>query len=128
MRKSLSGDLQEKYSASAAAEASAPKQAWAFVWLAAAALTLPFANGQGFSLIRSTGSGLSISADYCGRIQSACNYFATADRVMVSYVPIQGTSTFYGQFGEIFAWNCVIGFVVVLAMSSARLRKKIFAR
>lgn len=44
MRKSLSGNRQEKYSASAVAEASAPKPAWAFVCLAVAALTLPFAN------------------------------------------------------------------------------------
>lgn len=63
---------------------------------------------NGFSIVRQTQLGLSLSADYCGNVISSMDYFNTQDRVMVSHVPIKGIKTVYSVLGDWFAWLCII--------------------
>jgi apolipoprotein N-acyltransferase len=77
---------------------------------------------HGYSLIRCTGEGLSIAVDPYGRTLSALTYFNTDEHIMISDVPVNGIKTIYSQIGDLFAWLCVAGFVVVF-VSALRRRK-----
>lgn len=59
---------------------------------------------NGFSVIRHSNSGSSISADYYGNTLTYQNYFRTDERLMISDVPTQGVKTLYGATGELFLW------------------------
>jgi apolipoprotein N-acyltransferase len=77
---------------------------------------------HGYSLIRCTGEGLSIAVDPYGRTLAALTYFNTDEQIMISDVPVKGIKTIYSQIGDLFAWLCVVGFVVVFV--SALWRRK----
>jgi apolipoprotein N-acyltransferase len=70
---------------------------------------------HGYSLIRCTGDGLSIAVDPYGRTLSALTYFNTDEHIMISDVPMKGVTTIYSQIGDLFAWLCVAGFVIIIA-------------
>lgn len=72
---------------------------------------------NGFSMIRCTGEGLSIAVDCQGRTLAVANYFTTDEPVMISDVPSQGVTTIYSKIGDLFAWLCCAGFVVVLYLA-----------
>jgi len=70
---------------------------------------------NGFSTVRQSNKGSSISADYLGNTLTYQNYFRTADKVMISDVPMKGEPTLYGETGEIFFWVICLGFVLINA-------------
>lgn len=72
---------------------------------------------HGYSLIRCTGEGLSIAVDPYGRTLSALTYFNTDEHIMISDVPVKGIKTIYSQIGDLFAWLCVAGFVIVFVLA-----------
>ncbi|MCK4937309.1 MAG: hypothetical protein KAR85_01750, partial [Methanosarcinales archaeon] len=71
---------------------------------------------NGFSMIRPTFEGLSIAVDYHGNILSQMNDFTTEDVVMIADVPKQGIKTIYSQIGDLFAWLCVFGFLIMVGL------------
>jgi apolipoprotein N-acyltransferase len=75
---------------------------------------------NGFSMIRCTGEGLSIAVDPYGRTVAALTYFNTDDHVMISDVPMKGVTTIYSRIGDLFAWLCSAGFVVIVAWTLLR--------
>ncbi|KAF5418951.1 MAG: apolipoprotein N-acyltransferase [Candidatus Methanocomedens sp.] len=75
---------------------------------------------NGFSMIRPTFEGLSIAVDYHGNILSQMNDFTTEDVVMIADVPKQGIKTIYSQIGDLFAWLCVLGFLIMVGLSLTR--------
>jgi apolipoprotein N-acyltransferase len=75
---------------------------------------------RGFSLVRSTGEGLSIAVDPYGRTLATLNYFNTDDHIMISDVPVRGVRTAYSTIGDLFAWLCVAGLVTIVVWSSLR--------
>ena len=77
---------------------------------------------NGFSMIRCTGGGLSIAVDYQGRALTVADDFTTDEPVMISDVPSKGVTTIYSQIGDLFAWLCGSGFVIIFAW--ALLRRK----
>ena len=69
---------------------------------------------QGFNLVRHASNGLSVAADYQGRVlNSMDHYTAASDRVLVSQVPIKGRTTLYSRIGDAFAWLCLTGLLVL---------------
>lgn len=80
---------------------------------------------NGFSTVRQSNKGSSISADYLGNTLTYQNYFRTGDRVMISDVPTKGVPTLYGYTGEIFFWLVCLGFVLVNALY---IKKRLGAR
>jgi apolipoprotein N-acyltransferase len=72
---------------------------------------------NGFSLVRCTGSGLSIATDYHGRVLSSMDYFTTKNGIMYADVPIKGIKTIYSYVGYLFGWLCVIGFCICVVLS-----------
>jgi apolipoprotein N-acyltransferase len=71
---------------------------------------------NGFSILKPTGRGLSIAADYCGRVIAKQNYFTSKKRIMLADIPIQSVFTIYSVIGNTFAWLCIIGLFVLTGM------------
>ena len=72
---------------------------------------------NGFSLVRCTGSGLSMAVDYHGRILSSMDYFTSKNGIMYADVPVKGIKTIYSYGGYFFGWLCVIGFCICVVLS-----------
>jgi apolipoprotein N-acyltransferase len=78
---------------------------------------------NGYSLVRETSKGLSITVDYEGRVLSASDYFTTDNQVMVAYVPVHGVRTIYATIGDLFAWLCIIGLLTLTGLAIMRGRR-----
>lgn len=69
---------------------------------------------NGFSIVRQVQEGYSLSTDYLGNTISSMDYYSTDNRVLISYIPIEGVKTVYSLVGDIFAWICIGAFLVIL--------------
>jgi apolipoprotein N-acyltransferase len=72
---------------------------------------------QGFNMVRHVSNGLSLAADYQGRVLKSMDHFTSVDRVLISHVPTRGVRTVYSRIGDAFAWLCVVGLVVCGALA-----------
>ncbi len=75
---------------------------------------------QGFNVVRQVNRGLSIAADYQGRVLAAMDHFATKDRDLVAQVPTRGAHTLYSRVGDAFAWACVAGTLGLIVLAARR--------
>ena len=69
---------------------------------------------NGVPLVRAAASGMSAAVDPWGRVLGITDYFAPGDRTLITQLPIGGFRTLYSRTGDLFAWLCVAGFVLVL--------------
>ncbi len=71
---------------------------------------------NGYSIVRQTALGLSASYDYQGNTLSKLDFFTNSknDNVMVSYVPVKGTTTVYSIIGDLFAWLAFVGLIFII--------------
>ena len=74
--------------------------------------------------MREASKGLSTAVDYEGHVLSASDYFTTDHQVMVAYVPMHGVRTIYATIGDLFAWLCMIGLLVLTGLSIIQSRKR----
>jgi len=79
---------------------------------------------NGFSMVRQSGEGLSMAVDYLGRTLSTMDHFMTEDHVMISHVPKKGIRTIYSYVGDLFAWLCCAGLVIIVILFVIRLRTR----
>ena len=70
---------------------------------------------NGFSMVRCTYEGLTMAVDYQGRTITEVNYFRTSDSVIISDIPMKGVTTIYSKIGDLFAWLCCTGLIVIVA-------------
>ncbi|UCG60896.1 MAG: hypothetical protein JSV52_11275 [Candidatus Zixiibacteriota bacterium] len=98
----------------------APSESWREICPLSAYLTAFRAVENGFSLVRSTGDGLSIAVDYYGQMRSNVDYFTTDDRIMITDVPTSGVPTLYSIIGDLFAWLSLAAFVVIALVAFTR--------
>jgi len=70
----------------------------------------------GFSLVRPSQNGITIAADYNGRILNQMYFADPGDGIMYADVPTEGVSTLYTQIGDILGWICVTGLVGVIPL------------
>jgi apolipoprotein N-acyltransferase len=75
---------------------------------------------QGVNLVRQTSNGRSAAYDYEGRVLAEADDFRARDRSMVAQVPIRGVRTVYSMIGDVFAWVCLLGLVVLAAGAVGR--------
>lgn len=75
---------------------------------------------NGYSLVRETSKGLSITVDYEGNVLAASDYFASDHQIMVAYVPTHGVRTIYATIGDAFAWLCLLGLLAFIGLTVAR--------
>jgi apolipoprotein N-acyltransferase len=68
----------------------------------------------GAPLLRAAASGVSVAIDPWGRVLSTSDSFAPGDHTMVAQLPLGGSPTLYARLGDVFAWLCVAGIVLML--------------
>lgn len=78
---------------------------------------------QGFSIIRVTSHGLSVAADYQGRVLALSDYYSGAEPVMVAAVPVKGTATIYSGVGDAFGWISLVSLVSLTGWMNFRIFK-----
>ena len=72
---------------------------------------------NGFTLVRSTGEGLSVVVDRTGCVLAASDYFQKNDGVMTAHAPVKGTWTIYSLIGDFFAQLCILGLVAFIILA-----------
>jgi apolipoprotein N-acyltransferase len=72
---------------------------------------------NGFVLVRQASHGLAMAVDYEGHVKAASDFFTTDQQVMVAYVPMYGVRTIYAAIGDLFAWLCLAGVVVLAGLA-----------
>ena len=75
---------------------------------------------QGFNLVRHTSKGLSVAADYHGRVLNSMDHYTASDRVLISQVPTRGRATIYSRIRDSFAWLCAVGLLVLAVVAWRR--------
>ena len=76
---------------------------------------------QGFNMVRHVSNGFSMATDYQGRILATMDHYTTdRRRDMVAIVPTRGVRTIYSRIGDLFAWICIGGCVVMVGISRLR--------
>jgi apolipoprotein N-acyltransferase len=80
---------------------------------------------NGCSMLRTTLEGLTMGADYQGRILSQLDFYKTLNnRTIITELPVKGVKTIYSQAGDWFAWLCVILLVFFIASASFNINRK----
>jgi apolipoprotein N-acyltransferase len=69
---------------------------------------------QGFNLVRAASRGFSASFNYKGELLSSQDFYTTDDVILYHDVPMKGRRTVYSAVGDLFAWLCIAGFVVII--------------
>jgi len=78
---------------------------------------------NGFSMVRADYHGLSNAVDYHGNVLSELNDFTTEERIMIADIPTKGIKTIYSQIGDLFAWLCLLGFLIMIWLSFSKSKK-----
>jgi apolipoprotein N-acyltransferase len=68
---------------------------------------------NGYSLVRQASNGLAMTVDYQGHVLAATDSFTTDEQIMVASVPMKGIWTVYSAVGDLFAWLCIIGLLLL---------------
>jgi apolipoprotein N-acyltransferase len=69
---------------------------------------------NGMALVRPTRKGITLATDSLGRtVGQKSDYFTGDDHTLVTSVPIQGRSTIYAVIGDVFAYACAAGLVLI---------------
>jgi apolipoprotein N-acyltransferase len=64
---------------------------------------------NGCSMLRTTLEGLTMGADYQGRVLSQLDFYKTLkNRTIITELPVKGVKTIYSRAGDWFAWLCLI--------------------
>ena len=71
---------------------------------------------NGTPILRATSAGMSGAFDANGRTLAAVDHFS-GQRTMVAQIPLGHVPTFYARVGDLFAWLCVGGLVLFLAIA-----------
>ena len=77
---------------------------------------------NGFSLVSEAEQGRSIAVDYEGRVLANSDSFTSDLQVMVAFVPTKGVHTIYAIIGDLFAWLCIAGLVIIIGVAVIRRR------
>jgi len=80
---------------------------------------------NGCSMLRTTLEGLTMGADYQGRVMSQMDFYNTLNnRTLITELPVKGAKTVYSMAGDWFAWLCVILLVLLLLLLLSRAHQK----
>lgn len=78
---------------------------------------------NGCSVVRQTNMGISVAADYRGKILAETNYYTSERKSMVSEVPTRGRFTLYPHIGDVLPWCCAAYLVLFLIFLICKYRK-----
>jgi apolipoprotein N-acyltransferase len=75
-------------------------------------------------MVRPSSSGISTVVDPQGRVLAQVSAFGPDEPTVVATIGIQGTSTPYAQFGDVFAYVCLVGLAVLAGLAVAQRRQR----
>jgi apolipoprotein N-acyltransferase len=80
----------------------------------------------GYSVVRQVNEGTSMAADFTATVLARQDYFMTRDPLMLTDVPVRGTTTVYGLLGDWFAWTAIalFGLLIGLAIRSGAMLRR----
>jgi apolipoprotein N-acyltransferase len=79
---------------------------------------------NGVWLVRPSLSGISTVVDPQGRVLAQVSAFGPEEPTAVAMVATQGTSTPYAQFGDVFAYMCLVGLAMLAGLAIAQRRQR----
>lgn len=79
---------------------------------------------NGFSLFRQDVNGLSAAFDYQGHVLGMQDTTPKGQHLLMVEVPTRGVTTIYRVIGDVFAWLCVVGSLVMIAFGLLGRRAK----
>lgn len=80
---------------------------------------------NGCSMLRTTLEGLTMGADYQGRVLSYLDFYNTRDnRTIITELPVKGVQTIYSLAGDWFAWLCVVLLIYFTTLAFFNINKK----
>lgn len=80
---------------------------------------------QGFNLVRQASFGLSIGADYTGKVISEMDHFSDNNKVLITHLPTKGTRTIYSMIGDSFIVFCLVLLILVIILIGKKKAKKL---
>ncbi|HMD87799.1 MAG TPA: hypothetical protein VKF38_01430, partial [Anaerolineaceae bacterium] len=86
----------------------------------AAVMAISRAIENGFSLVRPTGNGTTLVTDYQGRILASQDYMTNTSGILLTSVPMHGFTTIYSHIGDLLAYLCGIGLVLLTILAFLR--------
>jgi len=101
----------------------APYKDWQSVSAQHAQMATFRAIENGIWIVRPSLSGISIIVDPRGRVLSQVSAFGTEEPTVVATIATQGMFTPYAQFGDVFAYLCLIGLVILAGLAIAPKRQ-----
>lgn len=96
----------------------APSNDWGAIAERHAHMARVRAIENGLSLLRPTSNGITLATGPLGRTRAQTNHFTTQDHLQLAHLPTDGPSTIYAALGDVFAWGCGLG--LLLLMGSAQ--------
>lgn len=74
---------------------------------------------NGYAQFRKDFNGLSAAFDYQGRVLAMQDTTTSDQHIMFADLPTRGSATIYRRIGDVFAWGCVLGMLVLSSMALA---------
>jgi apolipoprotein N-acyltransferase len=80
---------------------------------------------NGCSMLRTTLEGLTMGADYQGRVLSQLDFYKTLkNRTIITELPVKGVKTIYSRAGDWFAWLCLILLIYLIVAGVLNVARK----
>ncbi len=78
---------------------------------------------QGFNMVRHTSNGLSVGADYTGRVISEMDHYTDKEKILITSLPTKGVTTLFSIIGNTFPILCFV--LIILIRLKPRFFKKV---
>jgi apolipoprotein N-acyltransferase len=79
---------------------------------------------NGVWMVRPSSSGISTIVDPQGRVLAQVSAFGPDEPTVVAIVATQGTPTPYAQYGDVFAYVCLLGLAALVVLAIAQRRQR----
>jgi apolipoprotein N-acyltransferase len=80
---------------------------------------------NGMALVRPTRKGITLATDSLGRtVGQKSDFFTGDDHTLVTSVPMHGRNTVYAVVGDVFAYACAAGLVLMAAWAARTARRR----
>jgi apolipoprotein N-acyltransferase len=79
---------------------------------------------NGVWMVRPSSSGISTVVDPQGRVLAQVSAFGPDEPTVVATVATQGMPTPYAQFGDVFAYLCLVGLAILAGLAIVQRRQR----
>jgi len=105
----------------------APSNDWAAIADRHAHMARVRAIENGIALLRPTSNGRTLATGPLGRTRARTNHRTTPTHLQMAHLPTDGKATVYAAVGDLFAWGCGLGLLLLIGRASRRSRLPMWA-